>query len=40
MTDKKAGVIDVGKALMNVSFTMLAAIGSASGNSPLFRLSL
>lgn len=39
MTDKRIGVIDVGKAIMNVSFTVLAAIGGASGNIPLAALA-
>ena len=39
MADKKAGIIHVGKALMNVSFAVFAAIGSASGNIPFAALS-
>jgi hypothetical protein len=39
MTDKKTGLIDVGKALMNISFAVFAAVGAASGNIPLVALS-
>src|SRR5437763_1329701 len=39
MTDKRIGIIDVGKDIMNISFTVLAAIGGASGNIPLEALS-
>lgn len=39
MADKKVGAIDVGKALMNVSFVVLAAAGGASGIVPLAALA-
>src|SRR5579859_60800 len=39
MADKKVGAIDVGKALMNVSFVVLAAAGGASGIIPLAALA-
>lgn len=39
MADKKVGAIDLGKALMNVSFIVLAAAGGASGIIPLAALA-